>query len=65
MGGGAGLQHRHFSVKMYVKTKELDPVGGHMPAAPPGSANAEALLNCLVPTGACDIWFLIKLVKQS
>ena len=22
-GGGVDLQHRHFSVKMYVKTKEL------------------------------------------
>ena len=26
--GGFGLQHGHFSVKMYVKTKELGPVGG-------------------------------------
>ena len=26
-GGGFGLQHGHFSVKMYVKTKELGPVG--------------------------------------
>ena len=25
------LQHRHFSVNMYVKTKELGPIGGHAP----------------------------------
>ena len=29
--GGVDLQHGHFLVKMYVKTKELDPVGGHTP----------------------------------
>ena len=28
VGGGANLQHRHFSVKTYVKTKEFGPVGG-------------------------------------
>ena len=39
--GGANLQHIHFSAKMYVKTKEIDPVGGHAPAAPPGSTNVE------------------------
>ena len=27
-GGGADLQGIHFSVKTYVKTKEMDPVGG-------------------------------------
>ena len=26
--GGADLQRGHFSAKRYVKTKELDPVGG-------------------------------------
>ena len=26
--GGANLRHRHFSVKKYAKTKELDPIGG-------------------------------------
>ena len=26
--GGANLQHVHFLVKMYAKTKEIDPVGG-------------------------------------
>ena len=26
--GGANLRRGHFSVKMYAKTKELDPVGG-------------------------------------
>ena len=37
--GGTDLRCRHFSVKTYAKTKELDPVGGHVLAAPPGSAN--------------------------
>ena len=27
-GGGADLRRVHFSVKTYVKTKEIDPVGG-------------------------------------
>ena len=35
LGGGFGLQRGHFSVKMYAKTKELGPVGGHAPARPP------------------------------
>ena len=26
--GGVDLRHGHFSVKMYVKTKELGPMGG-------------------------------------
>ena len=29
-----------FSLKMYVKMKELGPVGGHVPGTPPRSANA-------------------------
>ena len=29
--GGANLQHRRFSVKTYVKTKEFGPVGGVHP----------------------------------
>ena len=34
--GGADLQCIHFSAKMYVKTKEMDPVGGgRVPAVPP------------------------------
>ena len=33
--GGFGLQHGHFSVKMYAKTKELGPVGGHVSAHTP------------------------------
>ena len=32
--GGFGLQHGHFSVKMYAKMKELGPVGRHAPARP-------------------------------
>ena len=34
-GGGANLRRVHFSAKTYVKTKEIDPVGGGAPAAPP------------------------------
>ena len=40
--GGASLRCVCFSVKMYAKIKELDPVGGDVPVAPPnspGSAN--------------------------
>ena len=38
--GGTNLQRIHFSVKTYAKMKEMDPVGGgHVPQAPPGSAN--------------------------
>ena len=37
--GGMDPQHGCFSVKMYVKMKELGPVGGVRPARPPRSAN--------------------------
>ena len=41
--GGVNPQHVHFLVKTYAKMKEIDPVGGHVPAAPPpGSANLES-----------------------
>ena len=33
--GGVDLQHGHFSVKMYAKTKELGPIGGVCRARPP------------------------------
>ena len=33
--GGANLRHICFSVKTNAKMKELDPVGGHVPGAPP------------------------------
>ena len=33
--GGVDLRRGHFSVKMYVKTKELGPIGGHVPGMPP------------------------------
>ena len=36
---GLDLRHRHFSVKMYAKTKELGPVGGRAPGTPPRSTN--------------------------
>ena len=35
VGGAANLRRVHCSVKTYAKTKEIDPVGGHMPAVPP------------------------------
>ena len=39
LGRGVDLRHGHFSVKMYVKTKELGPIGGacagHAPLDPP------------------------------
>ena len=39
--GGANLRRVHFSAKMYVKTKEIDPVGGACTMAPPRSANGQ------------------------
>ena len=40
LGGGADLRRVHFSAKMYVKMKEIDPVGGGMCRwHPAGSAN--------------------------
>ena len=33
--GDFGLQHGHFSVKMYAKMKELGPVGGVCTSSPP------------------------------
>ena len=38
-GGGVDLRHGHFLAKMYVKTKELGPIGGHAPGTTPRSAN--------------------------
>ena len=32
--GDANLRHVHFSVETYVKTKEIDPVGGARAATP-------------------------------
>ena len=43
VGGDTDLRCVHFSAKTYVKMKEMDPVGGRTPAAPPGSANAIAV----------------------
>ena len=41
LGGGTDRQCGHFSVEMCAKIKELGPIGGgHMPAAPLGSATA-------------------------
>ena len=35
LGAGVDLRCGHFSVKMYAKTKELDPIGGRAPGTPP------------------------------
>ena len=45
--GGTDLQQGHFLAKMYVKTKELDPVGGRgrTPAAPPVCDHKEEALD--------------------
>ena len=43
--GGANLQHIHFSVKTCAKMKEMDPVGGRAPVAPPGSANVTVTMG--------------------
>ena len=40
VGGGANSRGNYVSKKLYVKRKESGPLGGHAPAAPPGSANA-------------------------
>ena len=45
LGGGLDLRHGCFLAKMYAKTKEFGPVGGHVPGTPPPrSANARAVL---------------------
>ena len=38
------LQHGHFLAKMYAKTKELGPIGGHAPGTPPRSANVTGII---------------------
>ena len=40
LGGSANLRCGYFLAKMYVKTKELDPVGGVHAGSAPRSANA-------------------------
>ena len=52
-GGGANLRCVHFLVKTYVKTKEIDPVGGGGACAgsTPGSTNARAHLKALEALG--------------
>ena len=40
VGGGVDSQGSYVSKILYVKTKELGPLGGRMPGAPPRSANA-------------------------
>ena len=44
--GGVDLRHGHFLVKMYVKMKELGPIGGHALGMPPRSANAKYFKTC-------------------
>ena len=55
--GGFGLQCGHFSVKMYVKTKELGPVGGvhrHAPLDPPMNRQ-HCLAQCNSATSYCSL----------
>ena len=56
--GGVDLQCGHFLVKMYVKTKELGPMGGVRQARPPRSANALTLMIILILQGGYSkrIW---------
>ena len=48
--GGMDLRRRCFSVKMYVKMKELGPIGGgvHPARPPPRSANELSLHSKIV-----------------
>ena len=39
VGGGVDSRGSYISWNLYVKTKELGPLGGHTPGAPPKSAN--------------------------
>ena len=43
--GALDLQHGCFSAKMYVKMKELGPMGGVRPARPPRSANEVSIIK--------------------
>ena len=62
--GGANLQRVHFSVKTYVKMKEMDPVGGGRGGAcqwcPPGTANG-SYLPLPLPFTAKMLTFLLNL----
>ena len=44
LAGGVDFRCRCFLVKMCVKTKELDPIGGHVPGMPHRSANGYVLI---------------------
>ena len=46
VGGGTNSRGSYVLKNLYVKTKESGPLGGHAPAAPPGSANAPARTLC-------------------
>ena len=47
--GGANLRCIHFSVKMYAKMKEIDPVGGGggAPATPPWIRQCKIFIDTL------------------
>ena len=53
--GGMDLQRGHFLVKMYVKRKELGPIGGMHCTCPPRSANVKLnnLSICIVSVSIC------------
>ena len=42
---GGATSDAYFLAKTYVKMKEMDPVGGHMPAAPPGPATVFVMFS--------------------
>ena len=52
--GGHYLRHGHFLVKIYVKTKKLGPVGGHVlarPLDPPLEESHKSLCKFTITTG--------------
>ena len=63
-GGGMDLRHRRFSAKMYVKTKELGPVGGgggRAPGTPPPPDSPMYIVSlvyliCCPAQPACRSW---------
>ena len=48
VGGGTALRCGRFSAETCAKRKELGPVGGRTPAAPPGSATVSGALRSSV-----------------
>ena len=56
--GGMDLRRGHFLVKMYAKTKELGPIGGHAPGTPcppPPPRSTNAMNYCKLKNDGCQI----------